>query len=370
MERQASESLHGRVVACIEAFRKGAREPESFDELASDIARFQARNVVGFGRLCASRGVDPSTFTRADQVPAVPTEAFKLSRIFAFADSEAKVVFRTSGTTIGARGTHYMRDVRTYASGARTFGRSMLAGDLELPTSVLVFGSSDESTPDSSLAFMCGEFVRAWTLCAASEQTYFVRNGTLDLDGIRSRIAAHSHGRPVTILSTSFALVHVLDALGSERMILPEGSRVMQTGGYKGKSREVDVEVLRKAVSHAFGINPRYIIGEYGMTELSSQFWEATLVDPKARHGVYMEPPWARVVPVDPETLAPVPDGAVGVARIEDLANVDSAVAVLAEDRVRRVEGGFELLGRLENAPARGCSIALDELLGDRRRRT
>jgi hypothetical protein len=67
---------------------------------------------------------------------------------------------------------------------------------------------------------------------------------------------------------------------------------------------------------------------------------------------------------VDPVTLAPVPDGEVGLAKIVDLANVDSAVAVLAQDRVRRVPGGFELLGRAPGAAPRGCSIAIDEILG------
>jgi len=100
------------------------------------------------------------------------------------------------------------------------------------------------------------------------------------------------------------------------------------------------------------------------MTELSSQFWEATAVDPGAAAGVYVEPPWARVVPVDPETLRPVREGDVGIARIEDLANVDSVFAVLAQDRVRRVTGGFELLGRAPGAAPRGCSISIDEMLG------
>jgi hypothetical protein len=144
---------------------------------------------------------------------------------------------------------------------------------------------------------------------------------------------------------------------------LPPRSRVMQTGGYKGRSREVSAAELRRAVARAFAVDERSVVGEYGMTELSSQFWEATLVDERAVHGVYAEPPWARVVPVDPETLAAVPDGAVGIARIEDLANVDSAFAVLTQDRVRRVGARFELLGRAPGAPPRGCSIALDEML-------
>jgi outer membrane receptor protein involved in Fe transport len=79
--------------------------------------------------------------------------------------------------------------------------------------------------------------------------------------------------------------------------------------------------------------------------------------------GVYAAPPWVRVTGVDPETLAPVVEGDVGLARIEDLANVDSAVVVLAQDRIRRVAGGVELLGRAPGAPPRGCSIAIDEML-------
>jgi hypothetical protein len=138
----------------------------------------------------------------------------------------------------------------------------------------------------------------------------------------------------------------------------------MQTGGFKGRSREVSAADLRGAVARTFDVSERAVVGEYGMTELSSQLWEATLVDDQARHGVYHEPPWVRVVPVDPETLAPVPPGEVGVARIEDLANVDSAFAVLAQDRVRRVDGGVEVLGRAPGAPPRGCSIAIDEMLG------
>ena len=95
------------------------------------------------------------------------------------------------------------------------------------------------------------------------------------------------------------------------------------------------------------------------MTELSSQFWETI----RRKENVYAEPPWARVVPVDAETLAPVRDGEIGIARIEDLLNVDSAVAIVTADRVRRVAGGFELLGRVEGAPPRGCSISTDEML-------
>ncbi|HEY6460439.1 MAG TPA: acyl-protein synthetase, partial [Polyangiaceae bacterium] len=168
------------------------------------------------------------------------------------------------------------------------------------------------------------------------------------------------------LLATSFALVHLLDALHGERIALPTGSRIMQTGGFKGRSREVGPDELRRSVAEAFEVPEGAVAGEYGMTELSSQFWEAKLLEPAASPAVYVEPPWARVVPVDPVSLAPVGHGAIGIARIEDLANVDSAFAVVTQDRVRRVGGHFELLGRSPGAAPRGCSIAIDEMLSGR----
>jgi hypothetical protein len=351
------------VRAFIAASLRGdATEP--FDPLALDLARFQARNVPGYARLCAARGVDPDRVQRACHLPAVPTDAFKLAPVFAFDAGDAVVTFRTSGTTLGARGAHAMREVGTYDAAALAFGGAMLFRGLTPPVPVLVVGPSPDEAPDSSLTHMCALFARALGPGAPAEDTFFVREGALDVAGLRARVASFSPTTPVVVLATSFALVHLLDALHGEALSLPAGSRVMQTGGTKGKSREVAPGELRRAAAQTLRVPERAVIGEYGMTELSTQFWEATLVDPGAGHGVYVAPPWARIVPVDPETLAPVVDGAVGIARIEDLANVDSAFAILAQDRVRRVEGGFELLGRAAGATPRGCSIALDEMLG------
>jgi|SRR5579884_311384 len=359
-----SRSLHARVRAMARAFGEGRAMPEAFDALAADLVRFQARHVPGYARLCAARGVDPAAVRRAGDAPAVPTDAFKLARVFAFDERDAAVAFRTSGTTVGARGVHRVRDTATYDAVALAFGRAMLAPGLRAPVAVLVVGPSEREAPDSSLAHMCALFARALA-GAETDGTYFVRRGALALDALREATAALPARTPAVVLATSFALVHLLDRLGGGVLALPPGSRVMQTGGFKGRSREVAADRLRRDVARAFAVDERAVVGEYGMTELSSQFWEGTLADGGARAGVYVEPPWARVVPVDPETLAPVPDGTVGVARVEDLANVDSAFAVLAQDRVRRVAGGFELLGRAPGAPPRGCSIALDEMLSE-----
>jgi hypothetical protein len=363
---EESDELHRRARAFVRAFETGGAPPEPFDRLACDLARFQARHVAGYARLCRARGVNVEALARAGDAPAVPTDAFKLSRVAAFPEDAARAVFRTSGTTIGARGAHAMRDVSTYDAAALAFGRDALARGLETRAAVLVLGLSPDDAPDSSLGHMIDLFVRELGAVASRRETYFVDpEGVIDLDAFDQRAAqALVRDDVVLLLGTSFAFVHLLEALGDDTFRLPPRSRVMQTGGYKGKSREVPADVLRRDLARAFHLPPAAIVAEYGMTELSSQFYEWTLNDPAARHGVYVEPPWARVVPVDPETLEPVREGEVGIARIEDLMNVDSAFAVLAADRVRRVEGGFELLGRAPGAPPRGCSIAVDEILG------
>jgi hypothetical protein len=135
----------------------------------------------------------------------------------------------------------------------------------------------------------------------------------------------------------------------------------MLTGGFKGKSREVSEETLRDALGRIFGLPPSSVVGEYGMTELSSQLYEVERAPGRPR---YRPPPWMRVDAVDPQTLAILPRGQEGIARFVDLANVDSSVAVQTQDRIRVDErGDVELFGRLPGATPRGCSLAIEEVM-------
>ena len=355
-----SDALHERARAFVGAFERGDAMPETFDALAADLARFQAKHVPGYARLCDARHVDPRTIERAAQAPCVPTDVFKMARVATFPEGHATAAFRTSGTTIGDRGKHEMRVTATYDAGALAFGRWALASDLRRAPLVVSLTKGDA---DSSLAHMV-ELFRVEI--GGGDGGYAFDGEILDLAWLDEVVArACNEERPVLVCATSFALVAFLDALDGAPFPLPEGSRVMQTGGFKGKTREVDARELRWNARNALRIPERNIACEYGMTELSSQFYEATIREPGAPHSVYVEPPWARVVPGHPETLEPVPEGQEGLARIEDLLNVDSAFAVLARDRVRRAgPAGFVLLGREPGAPPRGCSIATEEMLG------
>jgi hypothetical protein len=191
---------------------------------------------------------------------------------------------------------------------------------------------------------------------------WLLANQRVDVAALRRGAElAQCRGEPLLLLATSFALVWLLDELGTAELPLPPGSTVMWTGGFKGRSRSVDAAELGRAICRALCIEPRRLIGEYGMTELSSQLYDRG-ASPAAEPTPFVEPPWLRVTPVDPISLEPVAPGEVGLARFTDLANVDSAINVLTQDRVRRVPGGITLVGRQTGARLRGCSLAVEAL--------
>lgn len=346
----ASDVLHARVQHFIAGRPGTGAVATDFTALARDLARFQSEHVEPVRRLFAASGFDPSTDFDVDAIPALPTDAFRLRRIAAH-DRDARC-FRTSGTTAETRGAHPMRTTATYARAALAWGRHMLFPD-RAAMRVVCLTASEEQAPDSSLSFMLARFG------AALGDVSFHLGETLDVERVRRRI--ETSATPVLVAGTAFAFVHLADSVPS--LPLPPGSRVMQTGGFKGKSREIEASALRRKLAELFGVPLAQVVGEYGMTELSSQLYQ-----PGVRDGsddeAYFPPPWLRVRAVDPETLEVVKPGEVGIGRFVDLANVDSAIAILTADRLRvRGDGGVELFGRQPGAPPRGCSLALEPLL-------
>lgn len=362
-----SDALHARAQAFLTASLTGP-PPEPFDALALDLARFQAARIPALARLARARGLDLTIAREAAQIPAVPCDVFRLARIAAHAPEHDALVFRTSGSTQGpgARGEHPLRRTDTYALGALAWGRRFLFPDhASLRTLVLAPPPAEQA--DSSLGFMLDLFART----LGGPFSFHIREGALDGDGVaRAASEARASAEPVLVLATSFALVHLIEASAGRDLHLPAGSRVMQTGGFKGRSREVAPDELRRELSALFAVPETHVVSEYGMTELSSQLYEGTLaaalglLSGPRRHGVYLAPPWVRVTAVDPVSLEALPAGEIGLGRIVDLANVDSAVAIQTADRVRVLDEGVELLGRAPGATPRGCSLAIDEMLG------
>jgi hypothetical protein len=162
---------------------------------------------------------------------------------------------------------------------------------------------------------------------------------------------------PLAVLGTAFSFVNWLDELAAKgvRHTLPAGSRVMETGGYKGRSRSLPRAELHALIAERLGVPAAGIVCEYGMSELSSQAYATTGAVPERR--TFHFPPWARAQVISPETGTPVGEGETGLLRMLDLANVFSVAAIQTEDLAVRRGDGFELLGRAAQAEPRGCSL-------------
>jgi hypothetical protein len=348
--------LKSRVEELIARFERGGEvDPALRDGLIDDLATWQASRIPEYRRLQA-QGAWP---------PALPTDVFRFRRIAAHPKEEDVRVFLSSGTTSSERSVHAYRDLSLYDLAARAAARRMLFPDVD-QIRLLVLAPHENEAPDSSLEYMLTRFAE-WF---GAECTWAWRHGKLDLDLLTEVLSqAEAFGEPIALLGTSFAFVHAEDGLGDRHFALAPGSRVMQTGGYKGRSREVDSEVLLEAIRDRYGIAPPCIINEFGATELSSQLYETTLRE--AIHGPagprrLWVPPWVRATPVDPDTLRPVEGDRVGILRIDDTANLDSVCCIQTADLAKRVEGGIVVLGRAPGATPRGCSLAADQALGSR----
>jgi hypothetical protein len=154
-------------------------------------------------------------------------------------------------------------------------------------------------------------------------------------------------------------MVHLVDFLKANKLEiqLPNGSCAMETGGYKGRSRELSKQDLHMEMGRCFGITNDSILCEYGMSELSSQAYDHRLGAEIKSERVFQFPPWARFLIINPENQQEAEDGRGGLIRIFDLANIYSAMCVQTEDMGIRRGSGFELAGRAVLAEARGCSL-------------
>jgi hypothetical protein len=346
-----------------------------FERLALALFRFQYRACEPYARFCRSLDKTPSNVERFNEIPAVPTGAFKEFDLCCF-DLDATIkTFRTSGTSSDRRGLLRLDTLRIYEASLLASLREVFLGALRGDHPTLRFlAPSEEEAPDSSLTHM---FATLRVAEGGAGSGFDIRGGQLDLEGLEeARRDAREGNRPLLLLGTSFAFVHFLDATtssASDAWQLPEGSRVMETGGFKGRSREVSRDILRADLASRFGIAESSVVNQYGMTELGSQFYDSTLVDPSGPRRK-LAPPWTRVRIIDPSTSLNVTPGEVGMIVIHDLANTGSIAAIQTADLGRAVcdeSGetiGFDVLGRFEGAEERGCSIATDVMLDASRR--
>lgn len=327
-------ALEKRVLNFIE------NETGVFEELALEAFRFQRRFNKPFQQFCEYNDV-PESLDDWKKIPAVPQQAFKLSRLATFPDAAAVREFRTSGTTGEGFGSHFFADLMLYETAISAGWKH--AGLPRFPAFCLT--PDPVSSPHSSLAYMMGRF----------SDRFFIQNGVLESGQLRRELEAED--RPVMLLGTALAFLNWMER-ENDPMPLPSGSLVMETGGYKGSGRTLEKAVFYGQMAEFFAVPAESLVNEYGMTELSSQFYARGVGNP--HHGS----PWIRFRVIDPANGQPVATGECGILQLFDLANIGSLMAIQTEDLAQDFgEEGFLLLGRDPAAVARGCSRAADEML-------
>ena len=375
----AADELDARIVAAVEAY---ALSDDAFLELARDLFAYQVAHNAPYAAFARAAGFDAARLPQTvAEIPAVPAAAFKEARLATFPPSETAVWFETSGTTRGRGGRHELPTTRLYeAALLASFDRMMLADVLrqaqdDTRLRYLNLVPDPRENPHSSLGFMMRTVARER---GDGADGWYLRGDALDVDGFVHDVArAREDGVAVCVATTAFALVALTDALAERgvSLALPEGSRIMETGGFKGRTRVVERAELYRAASERLGVPVEAVVAEYGMTELSSQYYDAFDSRARIEPRVKVAPPWLRPVVVDGDGR-PLPRGVVGAIRHVDLANRGSVIAIDTEDLGALVDietsagvpraAGLVLFGRDRGAELRGCSLDAESLLARR----
>lgn len=343
---------------------------QSFDGLALELFQLQIQSNPVYRRLVEGRSLGP--IQDWSRIPAVPASGFKEFELSCLLPADRCRVFKSSGTTqqLPSRHYHSVESLALYEDSAWAWFESNVLSGLPPGScgSILILTPPPCEVPHSSLVHMF-EIVRQRMPSAITAHTARVtEEGTWQLDWEVTHEAfktAASAGRPALVLGTAFSFVHLLDHMLAHRLRheLPAGSRAMETGGYKGRSRSISKAELHKFMGKHLGLEPGSLISEYGMSELSSQAYESY---PQMGGGSSVSqclprllrfPPWARVQIVSPETGREVGVGEAGLIRVFDLANTFSVMAIQTEDLGIRHAEGFQLIGRAAMAENRGCSL-------------
>jgi Acyl-protein synthetase, LuxE len=329
---------------------------EVFNALTLRLFAHQVRHNAAYARFCRSRGRLPATVQRWQDIPAVPVNGFKELTLTCLPAEQCERMFSTSGTSREIKGRHYHPHLDVWNASMR---RHFIDCVGPLPMRMCMLFPTETELPNSSLAHYLQLALQdhglPGSLHAWNEQG--VDACTL-LACVRQ---ARTEGQPLALLGATYSFVHLMDAAGAGADLrLPPGSWLLDTGGFKGRSREVPMEAFYDQLSATFGVARARCLNMYGMTELSSQFYdEGNAVVPSLKRA----PHWVRTRAVDPLSGQSVPAGQPGILVHTDLANFNSVSTILTEDVGIVTADGFQLLGRAEGAQAKGCSLAVEDFV-------
>jgi anaerobic magnesium-protoporphyrin IX monomethyl ester cyclase len=357
--------LDEKIIAFI---RKGLdhQEAEAFNELALQVFALQFKYIPVYRRYCEKRGVIPGKISSWDQIPPLPTDVFKVMEI-SMLPSHTVRTFMTSGTArpeergkVGFdEGGLRLMDATIYEAAS-----AFLFPD-QMKTTLLIIAPASETVPHMIMAYGMNRLKEYFGL---PESRFLVGKEGFEVKVLIDELQRSERGGPpVTICGGSFGFVNFFDHCRERelRFSLPPGSRTLDAGGFKGRSREVKREEFVSDCEKILGIEKEYCVNLLGMTEISSQFYDNTLRNfhkglhlPRAK----ANPPWTRTTVVNPDTLEPLPPGKIGLLRHFDLANRGHIAAIQTDDLGSMTPDGFEVFGRSREGEARGCSLTIDEM--------
>ncbi|MFN7943201.1 MAG: hypothetical protein U0X73_16545 [Thermoanaerobaculia bacterium] len=345
------------IVERIEAFvRARLHSVDDFERLALEAFAYQFERLAPYRELCSRAGRTPSTVETWAEIPAIPAAAFAE---FELATAPPREVFRSSGTTGTRRSVHHHPFPGLYRATV----------DAALPLfcplaaarpPILALVAPRDVVADSSLGFMAAHVLERFG-GVGSDYAFGARG--VELGKARSWLGARQReSRPAMIFATAFALADLVDFLARMKLHfrLPAGSVIFETGGFKGRTKEIPRQELIARAGTWLGVPPSGILSEYGMTELTSQCYTRALAGDAS--GRFAPPAWVRVRALAPDTLAELPEGETGLLAIFDLANVGSALHLLTKDLGAIESREFRLAGRAADADLRGCSLAVEEM--------
>jgi phenylacetate-coenzyme A ligase PaaK-like adenylate-forming protein len=313
------------------------RSNKEFSDVALAIFRHQATHCRPYREFISHLRIDPLQVTDVADIPYLPISFFKSHRVVSSIEKE-EIIFSSSGTTGQVQSRHYVTALSVYEQSFND-AFAQFYGTAE-DTCLLALLPSYLERDGSSLIYMIDALLKQ---SRHPDSGYFLHNHD---DLYQKLITLKAKGQKTILIGVTYAL---LDFLETYQLDFPE-LIVMETGGMKGKRKEMVREELHKILKSGFGVNA--IHSEYGMTELLSQAYSDG-------DGIFRCPDWMKIVlrdTNDPLTL--LQSNQTGGINVIDLANINSCSFIATQDLGRVFpDGSFEVLGRFDNADIRGCNL-------------
>ena len=309
----------------------------NFEEEALKIFRFQAKENGIYASFINHLKIDIHSVQQLSEIPFLPIQFFKTHKITSTLQKEQQV-FLSSGTTGMSQSKHFVSDIGIYEE-SFTKGFELFYENIEKYT-VLALLPSYIEREGSSLIYMVNHFIKK----SKKPKSGFYLNNLDELSNTLKELDANNE--KVLLIGVSFALLDLVEATNFKL----NNTIVMETGGMKGRRKELIRTELHQMLCEGFGVSK--IHSEYGMTELLSQAYSKG-------NGIFQTPPWMKILIRDTEDpLTLLPNGKSGGINVIDFANIYSCSFIATQDLGKvYANNTFEIIGRFDNSDIRGCNL-------------